>query len=542
MLEVISQGVITVKDISSVIETDKKVEVVTYPGYKGEVTVSRRFSDIQIRFPVRSMRTLEKTNSAVDDSKHTLSRISTSSEDAINSGVLADLIEGKFGSIYHMRAISSDIAPEVINCSAITPSFIREAEAIVEALFQNMGAKVIVEELHTMDILYVYGVILESHSLYSYLPRDYSAICSKRNSATVDSSCIIGLGRWYDEYLNLPTYMEELHAKVSEPDLESVQQAQSEQEPDSQQSDIISGEEVDEDFVQGRDPVLDIDWSETPINQIRISGNAIPRGFKAEHYNSEALSDALYVWHIVRSTFDKTRAALNSAVAPLATAFDGIAEVPDAKSLVCQIIQTTDLLPDMSRLGNFVGRQVAFDQDSRFSSTQSGTRKLSDDLILVPMRTSFIAAVAAQDQKVALHTKGIGGLIVSFYAALDLLVTNSMKYQAAESGGTLTFEKEQASDWLFAAIQTYLKAHGNQLEKNAACYSISELFHKIVEAESDKDEDDEFDQFGSKKKKDELNILRAAVSHVVTAPIAEVMNMTVEEMHSAIIEHVDSKR
>lgn len=535
MLEVISQGVITVKDISSVIETDKKVEVVTYPGYKGEVTVSRRFSDIQIRFPVRSMRTLEKTNSAVDESKHTLSRISTSSEDAINSGVLADLIEGKFGSIYHMRAISSDIAPEVINCSAITPSFIREAEAIVEALFQNMGAKVIVEELHTMDILYVYGVILESHSLYSYLPRDYSAICSKRNSATVDSSCIIGLGRWYDEYLNLPTYMEELHAKVSEPVSESVQQEQSEQEP-------AVSEELDEDFVQGRDPVLDIDWSETPVNQIRISGNAIPRGFKAEHYKSDALSDALYVWHIVRSTFDKTRAALNSAVAPLATAFDGIAEVPDAKSLVCQIIQTTDLLPDMSRLGNFVGRQVAFDQDSRFSSTQSGTRKLSDDLILVPMRTSFIAAVAAQDQKVALHTKGIGGLIVSFYAALDLLVTNSMKYQAAESGGTLTFEKEQASDWLFASIQTYLKAHGNQLEKNAACYSISELFHKIVEAESGKEDYDEFGEFGGSKKKIQINVLRAAVSHVIPAPIDEVMSMTINEMHSAIIEHVDSKR
>lgn len=534
MLEVISQGAITVKDITSVIETDKKVEIVTYPGYKGEVTVSRRFSDIQIRFPVRSLRTLEKTN-IVKDQKLSLTRISTSSEDAINSDVLAEIIEGKFGSIYHMRAISSDIATEVIGCSAVTPCLIREAEATVEALFQFLGAKVIVDELHTMDILYVYGVILESHSLYSYMPVDYSAFVSKRNSATVETSCIVGLGRWYDDYLNSNI---SAHVYAGDAVSEEIPHAEKEieSEPDSPDSDY-------DEFQQENDPVLSKDWRDTPIHQIRISGNAIPRGFRAELYPTNALSDALYVWHIVRSTFEKTRAALNNAVAPLATAFDGIADVPDARSLVCHIVETSDFMPDMSHLGNFVGRQVAFDQVSRFSSTQSGTRKLSDELILVPMRTSFVAAVAAQDHKVSLHTKGLGGLIVSFYAALNLLVTNSMKYQAAESGSTLTLDKDQASEWLFAAIQTYLKANGVELEKNAALYSMVELFRKISEVESDSDDDTFEGMFGEvKKKEDQLNILRAAVSHVITAPVSEVMSMTVEEMHSAIIEHVDSNR
>lgn len=530
MLEVITTGTLVVRpaDVLSSMETNSRIDVVTYSGVKGDITVGQKLSDLTVKFNIKTISVLASTPDA--EGKHDITRVTHTTKGVTQkSNRIISVIKEKYGSIYHMRAISSHISgSEVTYCSNLPDYRIREAEAVVDTFIEDHAIKGLhVEDLHTMDILAVYGVIVEAHSIYSYLPRDYAYVECKRDGATVDSSCIIGLGAWYEAYLS-----NSLAVPVSHED--DLHKATEKSLPEAVEFNDIETESVAADHT---------DWRETPITKIRISGNVIPRQYNVDLYPVEARSEALFAWHIVRSTFDKVRAALNNAVAPLSTAFDALAEVPDAKNLVCEIIETHDLDSDLHRLCNFVGRQIAFDDASRFSTSNKSGRNLSDEVILVPMRISFVAAVAAQNSKVALHTKGLGGLIVSFYAALNHCIESANKYDAAVTGGSLALEKDAASEWLFSSIQTYLKANDVELEKNASLYSLPELFRKISEVESEANGSGFGDMFDDIKDQEQhLNLLRAAVSHVITAPVSEVMSMTVEEMHSAIIEHVDSNR
>lgn len=525
MLEVNTLGTIVLRrgDQISSLETNRRIDILTYAGLKGDITVGQKLSDLTVKFPIKTISVLDSTPNA--EGKHDITRVTSATEGVTEkANALCEVIKDKYGSIYHMRAISSHIAgSDIVYCTDLPAYKVRESEFVVDSFIEDHGIKGIhVDNLPTMDIMAVYGVIIEAHSIYSYLPRDYSNVECKRDGATVDSSCIIGLGAWYEAYLTNSLAVPAEHKTDSPVEIELA-----EIETDSDSSSSISA----------------TDWREVPISKIRIAGNIIPREHDPELYPVEARSDALFAWHIVRSTFDKVRAALNNAVAPLATAFDSLAEVPDARNLVCQIIETYDLDSDLHRLCNFVGRQIAFDDASRFSTSNRSGRNLSDEVILVPMRISFVAAVAAQNSKVALHTKGLGGLIVSFYAALNHYIESANKYDAAVKGGSLALEKDAASEWLFSAIQTFLKANGVELEKNASLYTMPELFRKISEVESDGDDSGFGDMFDDIKSQEQyLNILRAAVSHIVKEPLSSVMTMTTSELHEAIIEHVDSER
>lgn len=532
MLEVITTGTLVVRpaDKISILESNRRIDVLTYAGVKGEITVGQKFSDLTVKFNIKTISVLNSTPNT--EGKHDITRVTSATEGVTEkANTLCEVIKDKYGSIYHMRAISSHISgQDIAYCNDFPAYKVREAEFVIDSFIEDHGIKGIhVDDLPTMDVMSVYGIIIEAHSIYSYLPRDYHSVECKRDGATVDSSCILGLGAWYEAYLSnslgIPSAQDDLHKAVEM----SLPEAVDLNDVESDSTEAMAADHTD--------------WRETPISKIRISGNVVPRQYNADFYPVEARSEALFAWHIVRSTFDKVRAALNNAVAPLSTAFDALAEVPDAKNLVCEIIETHDLDLDLHRLCNFVGRQIAFDDASRFSASNRSGRNLSDEVILVPMRISFVAAVAAQNSKVALHTKGLGGLIVSFYAALNHYIESANKYDAASTGGSLALEKDAAADWLFSSIQTYLKANGVALEKNASLYSLPELFHKIAEIEPDDDDSGFGDMFDDIKDQEKhLNLLRAAVSHIVEEPLSRVMAMTTRELHDSIIAHVDDER